>query len=159
MGRPDLPLDIGYLFLDVAGAQLVGEIETHRGDDLIGRELHGEGAVSPGDRTLRAGDAQDRLVEPVVRPLPDQQALALAGEQGGDNGENDADQDRANAVEDRRPKLDRGAGRQRRDHDTDQRRAVLEQHHKGRRVLAPAEGLVIAERVLHLPELPQRHGP
>src|SRR6185312_11286197 len=156
---PYFALDIDHGVLYLGRAQVILEVETERGNDLIRGELHRQHAVGAGDGFLRAGDTEDRVAQLAVRMLADQQALALAREEESDGAEHEPDENRCHSVEYGLAKLHRRERAQGRDEDAGQRRAVLEEHHERGWILAPADGLVIAQRTLGSPELPPRHQP
>ena len=145
-------LERQHAALDLRCLELVDELEVEGRYDLLRRQMDGEDVAGALGAGLAAGEVGDRLDDTVAGPLADQQALALARHQDRRDRQHHADQHRGDAVElgDAGPVGEEDAGRG--DGDADQRRAVLEQHHEGRRILAVAHRPPVGARALALAE-------
>ena len=141
MGLAHARLDRGHDVLDLARGEVVAEVDAEAGHHLARPDVHGEEAVRALDAGLGAHDRADGVRDPRVRGLADEQALALAGEEGGHEAEQDADRDRGHAVQDRTFQEVRRGRAGEGDQEADDGGAVLEEDHERRGVLAPPRRL------------------
>ena len=142
----------GHDVLDLAGGQVVAEVHADAGHDLARPDVDGEEAVRTLDPGLAAHDRADGVRDLRLRGLADEQALALAAEERGHQGEQDPDRDGSDTIEDGTVEDLRRHRPRQRDEQAEDGRAVLEQDHERRRVLAPPRRLQEALLALLAPE-------
>src|SRR5450830_1220239 len=117
-------------------AQVILKLYAHGRENLLRRQMHREQAVRTGYAVHRCDGRAYRIKYALTGPFANQQTLGFLRQDRSGDGENQADDDRGDAIPYRRVEMLGQPNAGERGDNAENGRGILQQHNEGRRILA-----------------------